>query len=232
MRHFILFLIFFIGFYGISQSNPSETDSDLDNRYREDQFYISLTYNVLSSRPSGINQSGFSPGIHLGFIRDMPINEARNIAFGIGLGLSANIYNQNLAITESNGATNFSIADLNGNNVTQNRFSTYLVEMPFEFRWRTSNAKEYDFWRIYAGFKLGYVFLNSSRIKSDNVSQRLTSINSFNDFQYGLTLSVGNSTWNGHLYYGLNRLFDDNSVLNNENIDLNTVKIGLIFYIL
>jgi hypothetical protein len=120
-----------------------------DSLYREDQFYIGVSYNLLGKKPMNLSQTGFSSGFHLGFIRDMPINKKRNVAFGIGLGISSNSYNQNLLIDKDNlGNSTYSILDGNGTFI-KNKFSTHLIELPFEFRWRTSTPTEYNFWRIY-----------------------------------------------------------------------------------
>ncbi|GAL78818.1 hypothetical protein JCM19274_3376 [Algibacter lectus] len=74
--------------------NEEVVETEVDSKYKEDQFYFGVTYNLLGSRPTDVKQSGFSTGFHLGFIKDMPINAARNKAIGLGIGLSANSYNQ------------------------------------------------------------------------------------------------------------------------------------------
>lgn len=217
----------------ISSKKTSDTLVVADENYREDQFYASITYNLLENRPDGVSQSGFSSGFHLGFIRDMPINKRRNIAIGLGLGLSANSYNQTLLISETN--TNFSYQVLAADaSFSKNKFTTYLVEMPIEFRWRTSTVSTYDFWRIYTGIKFGYVVLNSSKYEGSPQDIKLSAIDNFNKLQYGLTLSVGYSKFNAYCYYELNTIFDDNAKLNSNGSDINmsTIKIGLIFYIL
>ncbi|WP_460220095.1 porin family protein [Psychroserpens sp. MEBiC05023] len=205
----------------------------VDDRYREDQFYFSVTYNLLGNKPKGVSQSGFSSGFHFGFIRDMPINEKRNKAIGIGLGLSTNSYNQTLLISEIDGSFNYSVIE-GDVSFSKNKFTTYLLEVPLEFRWRTSTASDYDFWRIYAGIKFGYVVHNSSKFNGNPNNIKLSNIDHFNDLQYGLTLSAGYSNVNFHFYYALNSIFDDNATLSdtNSSIDMNAVKIGLIFYIL
>uniref|UniRef100_UPI00404A3F34 porin family protein n=1 Tax=Gelidibacter sp. TaxID=2018083 RepID=UPI00404A3F34 len=205
----------------------------VDSNYREDQFYISVTYNLLQSKPDGMSQRGFSSGFHFGFIRDMPINEKRNIAFGIGLGLSSNSYNQNMLIFQDE--TNdyvYEIINEDEVSIDRNKLTTYMVELPIEFRWRTSTASEYKFWRIYTGVKLGYVFMNSSKYKGSLSTIKNTNIDDINALQYGLTLSAGYSTWNFHVYYGLNPIFKDSATLNGEAMDASTIKIGLMFYIL
>lgn len=221
-----------ISFIGISQSEVSRDTLELYKDYREDQFYFSITYNVLNYKSDGISQVGFSPGFHLGFIRDMPINARRNLSFGLGLGVSFNSYNQNLSIFETENGLNFAVFSEAERNVTQNRFSTYLLELPFEFRWRTSTPSEYSFWRIYTGFKLGYMVYNTTTLKSDQGEQKLSNIDAFNRLQYGITFSAGLNTWNLHIYYGLNSLFNEDSTLESNPIDLATLNIGLVFYIL
>ena len=111
-----------------------------------------------------------------GFIRDFPINKMRNVALGIGLGLSSNSYNQNLLILKDDSSNlSYSIIDENETSFTKNKFTTYLVEIPFEFRWRRSTPTEYKFWRIYAGFKIGYVFANSSKFISSAGDKKYSS---------------------------------------------------------
>lgn len=233
-------VIIFVCFLGVnalkavSQENTVPRDSlkIIDEHYREDQFYAAITYNLLSKKPGDLSQSGFSSGYHIGFIRDMPFNERRNLAVGIGLGLSSNSYNQSLLITESDGVLSYNLLDENEINYSKNKFTTYLVEMPFEFRWRTSTPAEYDFWRIYTGFKLGYIVFNSSKFVGDTGKIRLYNIEDVNRFQYGLTLSAGYSTISFQIYYGLNSLFNNSAKVDDKPIDLTAIKMGLMFYIL
>lgn len=235
MKNYIFLLLICIGFIGFSQNeDTNNTDkSELYGNYREDQFYASVTYNLLNEKPDDLSQSGFSSGFHFGFIRDMPINKRRNVALGLGLGISTNSYNQkNVLIAEANNEITFSVIDESDYNVSKNKFTTYLVEVPFEIRWRTSNATDYNFWRIYTGFKIGYLLYNSTKFKSEVVDVKLSNIDDFNKLQYGLTLSAGYSTWNFYVYYGLNPIFDSNSKLNDKSIDMKSLKIGLMFYIL
>jgi len=209
--------------------NPKEVDFS----YKEDQFYFGLTYNLIGKKPDGLSQSGFSGGFHFGYTKDMPVNKRRNKAIGVGLGLSINSFNQNIQISEDiNNNTIFSF--INGDNitVTKNKFSTYMFEVPIEYRWRTSTATDYKFWRIYTGFKLGYVFASNSRFEGTPENIRLKRINAINNMQYGLTFGAGYNTWNFYLYYALNPIFNDTALIDGSMIDANAIKIGLMFYIL
>lgn len=229
MRAVLMFFILFISYQSIIGQDNTITKTD--NLYREDQFYFGITYNLLGKMPQDMSQNGFSSGFHLGFIRDMPINKSRTVSFGLGLGYSTNSINQNLLISkDGQGMLNYEIID--GASFTKNKFSMHLVEIPFEFRWRTSTIDSYKFWRIYSGFKLGYVFTTTSKFSGSPQNIKLKNIDHFEKIQYGLTLSVGYNTWNAYLYYALNPIFKKEAKINDESIDINAIKIGLIFYIL
>ena len=221
--------------YGLHAQEPINKDSIQmdDSKYREDQFYLAVTYNLLENKPSNVKQTGFSSGFHFGVIRDFPINKRRNIGFGVGLGASINSYNHNIFMYKNNDGD---VAYMNLRDVdlsfSKNRFNTYLLEFPLELRWRTSTASEYKFWRIYAGLKAGYVFSNSSRFRSNNGIVKHSNLDGFNDFQYGITLSVGYNTWNFHVYYSLIPILNNEAILAGERIEMSAVKFGLIFYIL
>lgn len=232
MKNYLLLFLFCIGFFVNAQNDDDIDKSELYKNYREDQFYISVTYNLLNNKPNGVSQTGFSSGFHFGFIRDMPINQKRNKAIGLGIGLSSNSYNQNIAISEIDNNIAYDIIDESEFNVSKNKFTTYLVEVPLEYRWRTSTATDYSFWRIYSGFKVAYLFYNSTKFKSDAGDEKLSNVDDFNKIQYGLTLSVGYGTWNFHVYYGLNSIFENSAKLRGESLDLKSFKIGLMFYIL
>ena len=205
------------------------TNTELDSLYREDQIYFGVTYNALKNLPNGVSQNSFSTGFHFGVIRDFPINKRRNVAIGLGFGYSFNIFNQNIKISSST-PTTYTI--LEGVDYSKNNFSQQLLEVPLEFRWRTSNSETYKFWRIYTGIKLGYTIASKSVYKGEPVNETHRDLSGLNPWQYGLTMSVGYNTWNGYIYYGLNPIFNSVSSTNLQSIEMNALKIGLIFYLL
>lgn len=225
------FIILFILSFKMAFSQETESKV-LDSLYKEDQFYIGITYNLLGKIPSNLSQNGFSTGFHLGFIKDMPINKNRNIAFGIGIGYSANSFNQNLLVSKNSiGDFEYSILS-DSDTYSKNKFSMHLIELPIEFRWRTSTAKNYDFWRIYTGFKLGYLLAHTTKHIGNLGALKYNNVKDINNIQYGLTLSVGYNTWNLHLYYALNPIFSSDAKLDGAKINMNAIKVGLMFYIL
>ena len=222
----ILFLLFAMPFIGLSQNSSVVP---IDALYREDQIYFGTTYNMLIDTPEGYTQTDFSPGFKAGFIRDFPINKLRDIAFGLGFGYALNTSAQNLKITPTvNGS--FEYEFLSGQNYQKNRFLYQAIEIPFEFRWRTSTAQSNKFWRIYVGFKTSYVFSSRTFFKANNETIIYKGLE-FNSWQYGLTLSTGYNNWNAFIYYGLNPIFETVSV-NQNPLEMKSLKVGLMFYIL
>lgn len=227
MKYFFAFISSLLFFEGLSQEDNS--NKVIDSLYKEDQFYAAITYNVLNNVPDDLSQSGFSIGFHIGFIKDMPINKRRNLALGLGFGYSTNSFNQNLLINKE--VNNFVYEIIDEDDFSKNKFSNHLIELPIEFRWRTSTATDYNFWRIYAGFKVGYMLLNNTKYKGDLGEIKYSNISEFNKFRYGIYLSTGYSTWNFYAYYGLKSIFK-NATIDENKLDMSDIKLGLIFYIL
>lgn len=215
-----------------SQVVSDSVAKPVDSLYREDQFYIGLTFHLLGDLPDNLSQSGFSGGFHLGFIRDFPINKQRNIAVGAGLGWSINSYGQELFIGEDEN-NNTIFRNLKDPEVIYdtNRFSTQLVEVPLEFRWRTSTPDSYKFWRVYTGLRLGYVYHFNSVFREGDTKVVQTDVPEFDRFRIGTTFTFGYNTFNFHVYYSLNPFFK-NAELNNQPLEITTFKLGLMFYIL
>lgn len=221
---------------GIYAQGPQERNKS-DSKYLEDQFYLGITYNFLLDKPADFTQRNLSYGLKGGFIKDIPLNSTRTFAIGIGLGYAVNSYYSNMLATKSSDGIGYEIIEediIVGEEeirVKRNKIETHLIELPFEFRWRNSSAKEYKFWRVYSGIKLGYVF--SSRSKLVTEADKTSFINpDIRKFQYGLMFNFGYNTFNIHLYYSLKGMFDDGVSIENEEIKLKPLQVGLIFYIL
>ena len=212
-------------FFLLTEFLNAQSDSTfVDTKYLEDQFYANLTYIKLLSLPEPIFQTGFSYGINFGFIKDLPVNEKRNIGLGLGLGYSWNTYyfkvREYMPLQDNSESTV----------VTNNKVNMHNVEIPVEFRFRTSTPKKYKFWRIYPGFKFSYAFaFNPVLRQKDGLDTK--KIIKVNRFQYGPTISIGYNKWNLHVYYGLSKLFS-NADTSPYNFGIHEARIGLIFYIL
>lgn len=223
-----LFLVFPL--IVLAQDIPSV--QEIDSLYREDQFYVGVTYNILVNTPEGVSNEGFSGGLHFGFLRDMPINERRNIALAAGLGYAVNKYGYTMFIGEDDTNNTTFVALTDDFTYDKNRFVTHQIEMPIEFRWRTSTPEFYRFWRIYTGFKLGYVYYHKATFVQDNNRIQQTAIPEFDKLRTSLFLNFGYNTFNFQVQYNFNPFFNKDATLEGQPIDLSALKIGLIFYIL
>jgi hypothetical protein len=202
----------------------------VDSLYREDQFYFGFTYNTLQQKPVGVSQSKFSAGLSAGFLRDMPINKDRTHAIAAGLGFTYNNYIQNLAITGTGELPVYSVID-GKTAYNKNKFTQLLIDLPIEFRWRTSTYESYKFWRIYGGVKFSYVLYNKSLFTDDQSKVVINNNKDLNKLLYGLYLSGGYNTINVYAYYGLNSIFKT-AKIDGEKINMRSLNIGIIFYIL
>jgi hypothetical protein len=202
----------------------------VDSLYREDQFYFGITYNILRDKPSGLSQSKFSSGLSAGFLRDMPINKKRTVAIASGVGFTYNNFNQNLAITSFGENQVYTYID-SETAYDKNKFSLLSIDVPLEFRWRTSTYESHKFWRIYGGFKLSYLLYDRSIFNGSEGKVVVIGNKDFNKMQYGTYISAGYNTINLYAYYGLNSLFKSAEV-NGEPVNMKALNIGIIFYIL
>lgn len=212
----ILFFLW-IPFFCFSQEiKPIEVDS----LYREDQFYASLSYNLIQNRPDGFKQFSFSPGITFGILRDFPITKNRHWAIAPGIGYSYNNIKQFINSEEIVGA----IENITSENI-RTIITNHSMDFPLEIRWRNSTQNSHSFWRIYTGLKTSYVFNSKLKLESTTESTKESISDEINRWQYGAYISVGFNTWNPYIYYGLNPIFKEGSKMSNFNV-------GFIFYIL
>lgn len=212
------------------QSKPEIKVIKIDSLYREDQFYFGFTYNTLQSMPVGGSQQKFSIGISGGFLRDMPINKSRTKAFATGLGVSYNNYNQNIGISGTAQDPTYAVLG-SDSNFDKNKFTQLLIDVPIEFRWRTSTYESYKFWRVYGGMKFSYLAYSRSVFEGDQGKVAILNNPDFNKLLYGVYLSAGYNTFNVYAYYGLNSIFKS-AEIEGKSIDMKALNVGVIFYIL
>ena len=211
------FILLLIASFALAQTSS-------DQFYREDQIYSSVGYPLLIDVPEALAQNKLSHTFSLGFVRDMPINEARNLAFGLGLGLNYNVVYTNLQFTDHMEAYTFVSSDMT------NQWNYMEVEIPFEFRWRSSAPSNYQFWRVYGGL-VGYYNLFAKQRTRKALIDSITSL-SVQKFRLALRLNIGNNTWNLTYTHPIDSFFDYNKSSHNKSFSqLKTAKLGLVFYI-
>lgn len=212
--------------YSLESKSKDTLIKSNDLYYREDQFYAAVTYNLLQKRTGDISQNTFSSGFYVGFLRDMPLNKKRDVAVALGFGYSINNFRSNLHITDTD-PVKYQIA----RNFERNRLNLHYIDVPLEIRWRTSTPKNTQFWRIYTGFKLSWLVYSRSKINGDFPSEEVKNNPDLTNLRYGLHLSVGHGTLNFYACYMLNPIFED-AYIDGQRIDMTSLNLGLIFYIL
>lgn len=228
----LVFLLFATGSAMAQNRFMQQPETSVDSLYREDQFYLGFTYNVLANTPQGVRVRGLSGGIQGGFLRDMPINKRRNVAIAVGMGLVYDQFGHNFFIGKDESGN--AIFRVLGEGITydQNRFGMAMVELPIEFRWRTSTPTEYRFWRVYAGGKLGYAYYYKSTFRQPDNKVVVTDFSEFKPWRMTATLGVGYSTFNFFASYNFNPFFEGTRTEDDQPVDFGAWKFGIMFYIL
>lgn len=100
-----------------------------------------------------------------------------------------------------------------------NKIKTRTIEVPLEFRYRTSTKTPF---RVYVGGKVSYVFYSSYESQIGDEIYKRKRLEELNPLQYGLTLRIGAGLINGFVYYGLNDVFKTSS-----SAEMNQLSIGI-----
>ena len=216
-------LLFCAGILFMGCSLMAQQDS-LSTKYREDQFYVSFGLQLQQINISGFKQNGFSNNFQIGFVRDIPLNFKGRTAVGLGIGYAYNRLISNLYLNSEGVNPSFSIE---GNDENRQTYSSLVI--PLSFRFRTSAPDRTDFWRFYGGVKYILNFAERYKpfygksIQSDFIRKNNSSI----------FLSMGYNTWNIFFEYDLNSIFKSDIKFSDDYYaHLQTIKLGLIFYIL
>lgn len=228
--------LFLFPVVALAQIDEEEQEAILavrDSLYREDQFYIDLTFNLVREEAKSYEQNGFSGGYAIGFLRDMPINKRRNVAIAVGLGINANVLNHNLFIggDNDNGDSVFELIP-DDIDVSRNRLFTHYLEVPIEFRFRTSTVESYKFYRAHVGMKFKYLYHYKALFEGEGVKVIQRDIPEINRFQFGPMLTLGYNNFNFTAFYTLSTLFNEDAQIEGQPLNLQVFKVGLKFYVL
>ena len=214
-------------FFSVRSLYGQDEDPVQDDFFREDQFYLGVSFMVLQSNQEDFNPKGLSRHFQWGFVRDFPLSASGKWSSGLGLGMSFERYNTNFFRSpEGVNSTQFSIAEDSDSPLF---FSVHSFELPLSIRWRSATVDDYAFWRVYGGVSFRWNYYNKIRqdallLKNSSEIQRLGAV---------AHLSFGYNTWNFFLAYHLSPFFDQQALSPASiPLELNPLKIGLIFYIL
>lgn len=228
MRFYLSLVIFLISFCVVAQQETAKPQV-VDSLYREDQFYLNLSFSNLQKSPAGLKQNKISPMVSFGFLRDMPINKNRTWAFAAGIGYTINIINDNLFLSYNNENIVYQVNSQVS--YEKNKMTLQYLDLPLEIRWRTSTFDSHEFWRIYTGFKFSYLINSHYNFVGAEGDLNIRGNTDINKLQCGVYTAMGRNTWNLYVYYGLNPIFKSASI-DQQPIKMTTFNMGLQFYIL
>lgn len=238
MRTVLLIVLFMASAAGFSQ-NTLETTAKKDTiilkpdpHYREDQFYAGISYVLVQSKPVGYSQYSVPVNLVGGFLRDIPLNKRRNYAVAIGVGYSYSNIKHSLVVQQEAGENTY--ATVSQSEFDKNKLVLHYVDVPLEFRWRTSNDTDHRFWRLYTGFKFSYLFYDKAEYSPDaHTVIKVSNDKNMNRIMTGMYVSGGYNTWNFYAYYGFNSLYNGVSMKETtDQVKMRYLNFGLMFYIL
>ena len=201
-------------------------DNGID--YKEDQFYIGVSYFMQVKDIDDFKQNGFSGNFQAGFIKDITLDKKNQKALGIGVGFERNRFTSNIQPNiNSDNEIDYRLV-VSRFLESKNELNYSSIVFPIELRWRTSTPDRYDFWRIYTGFKVKRNYY----IDSDPSYGQSLKIENGREWTHSIYLNSGFNTWNISLEYDLNSFLEGKKSDIGEEIDVKFFKIGLVFYIL
>lgn len=198
----------------------------IDSLFREDQFYATISYNLLQNTPAGYKQYSFSTGLGLGFLRDIPFTKNRNWSVALGLGYSYDNIKHNVQVQDTDPKT-YTIED----SYDKNKLVLHYLDIPFEIRWRNATPLSHKFWRIYTGFKASYLIGSKTDFQSSSANYKIKNSSDVNKWQFGPYISTGYNTVNMYVYYALTPIFKDVKI-QGQDLKMSSLNIGFMFYIL
>lgn len=178
----------------------------------------------------------FSRGINFFLMYDLPLGESR-LSFAPGAGISNQNYFINSALElDTSGISFFNpIRNVIGQDTDFKKYkvSNTFIEVPLEFRYRTTPDKNDRSWKFGIGGRIGYRLTSGTKYKGDDylnrnhvgtVKNKEKAGYNLANFRYGLTGRVGYGPINIVTFYGLNNMFKENL-----GPKLNTYSVGIQF---
>lgn len=215
---FTLFLVVFNGKFTNAQGLFSYFNwtAYSDGPEKVDHIVIDLNWTSMMDMPSSVEQKyhrNIGAGAYL--FHDHPMNKKSTLAWAIGVGFSSfNIHHNATFVYEplANGTTYTNMIPFADSvKYRLNKHSLSYLEVPFELRIRsmkssTEERKRSNF-KLYMGFKAGYLFNIHSKYIDDGLKIKLFTFNNKLLYHYGPTLRIGFKKLTLNAFYSLTPLF-------------------------
>lgn len=206
-----------------------QSDQSTNGKYREDQIYLGLSFLSIVRNQRAFFQRGVSSHFQIGVVRDIPLSANGKWAVGVGLGYSTAQFSSNLkrspfSMTQS---AAYELEAETSSSTTVHGFQS--IEFPIALRWRNSSPTDYQFWRIHTGIKFLWNIMAKSKFENSNTNI----LNEVNRWSHELFVAFGYNTWNIYISYEIKPVLSDIQIVQMQNsLQMNALKLGLIFFLL
>lgn len=191
----------------------------------EDRFLITFTNDGWLGAPDNINLRPYSLGIESHIMYDHQFGKSI-LSFSWGYGFSShNVHHDGFFATDTTNAQNTRLYPFQKNyTFTKNKLHATYIEVPLELRLRTKSDSPF---KLYAGFKVGYLVNLHSKTKDAAGKRKFYGIDNVMKLRYGVTGKIGFNTWALSGFYSLTPL-----LIEGRGDQLIPYSIGISFFLL
>lgn len=241
-KHFAYLLLIFLSMQTFAQNkDKNEKNKDIQSRYtpgvlwrftgmtprvgkngaKYDRLVFDLYYNTWLGENNSVKTKWYSLGFNANFMFDIPFNRKSTASFAIGVGFShLNIYhNGTLAVDSTYTTTTLSALSSDAPQRKQNKFVSNYLQIPLEFRFRTSGVKHFKF---YVGGVIGVRLNSYEKWKEGSLKFKQFNFPDIARFRYGVTARIGIRNWSIYGAYFISDLFK-----NDSSSKLNPLCVGI-----
>jgi len=195
---------------------------------RGEWFHFSYSKLTLTNAPPELSQKWSSNGWQLMLMRETLFGRRSHWGIGYGIGFSSNFWHTNLNIKALPNSSDLQDSYLPSDSIYKaNRFSASYIDIPFEFRYRSKSNNLGQYFRFYFGGLVGYRIGSYSHFKSEDYSVKYYHMNDLANLHYGVFVRTGWWLFNVYAYYGLNTVFQPNTVLPSGLDKMHNLSLGL-----
>ena len=196
--------------------------------FSDDNLIVDLNYQSWLNKPSNVTLKPYSRGINISYLETL-LGQHSNICLATGLEISSNNFFIDATPKLNSGIITFvNIPD--SINYKKNKLTTTYLEIPFELRFRTNKSnKEDKSFKIFVGFKIGYLISNHIKYKGDafdgsnkQIKIKQYNIDNIEKYRYGVTARIGYGKFNITGFYSLTQMFEKD-----KGPDITPFSVGL-----
>jgi hypothetical protein len=176
----------------------------------DDRLIFDLTLDNFAVSPSSLEVNiPKSRGINIKLMKDKLIKNSR-FSFGYGLGFSSqNFDTDRFIVFDDSLDVTFFVPFDSATDVKRNKLSVNYLDLPLEFRFRTTPNSKNNSFKIAIGFKIGVLLQSHIKYEDGDGKVKFYNIENLYKYRYGVDARIGYGIWGLNAYYSLLPLFDE-----------------------